>query len=284
MPLNNLNNLPSSVKILIRPMLYLSLGLHGLLLMIPISVEPEAKSSSKKKESVKITQLPSQPSVKPTPVVPLPKPSPTVKQNPAQVPPPQAKTPPARLNPIIESPKPTPIIEQNTPTNAPTPIASLTPAPTPTLTPIASLAPIASPTPTPTPIASLAPIASPTPTPTPTPIASPTPTPNELVAGVPNFENAQQSCNGGCWQVKQTSFRRVSTTLIEQFEAQGYAVNKQDIEDDAGRSVYTISKDGETKYLNVLSTDNGDAVYLLAETQLTREELIQKTALSVSKL
>ncbi|MEO8890519.1 MAG: hypothetical protein ABI417_03125 [Coleofasciculaceae cyanobacterium] len=266
MPLNNLNNLPSSVKILIRPMLYLSLGLHGLLLMIPISVEPEAKSSSKKKESVKITQLPSQPSVKLTPVVPLPKPSPTVKQNPAQVPPPQAKTPPARLNPIIESPKPTPIIEQNTPTNAPTPIASLTPAPTPTLTPIASLAPIASPTPTPT------------------PIASPTPTPNELIAGVPNFENAQQSCNGACWEVKQTSFRRVSTTLIEQFEAQGYAVNKQDIEDDAGRSVYTISKDGETKYLNVLSTNNGDAVYLLAETQLTRKELIQKTALSVSKL
>lgn len=266
--MNFYKNLPVSSRKLIRPMLYLSLGLHGLLLMMPIPAEPEAKSSSKKKESVKITQLPSQPPPTPTPVVPLPKPSSTVKQNLAQVSPPQAKTPPARLNPIIESPTPTPIIEQNTPTPTLTPIASPTPTPTP----------IASPTPTPT----STPIASPTPPPTPTPIASPTPTPNELVAGVPNFENAQQSCNGGCWQVKQTPFRQVSTTLIEQFEAQGYAVDKQDIEDDAGRSVYTISKNGETKYLNVLSKDNGDAVYLLAETQLTREELIQKTALSVS--
>lgn len=257
-------------------MLYLSLGLHGLLMMIPIPSTPEIESSSPKKEPIKVTQLPSPPSPKPSSVVVQSKPSPTVQQNSLPTTRPQLQMPPvmpsARSNSsgrslITESPKPSPSIQPSTSVFTPTP----TPTPSPT--------PVASPTPTPSPT----PVASPTPTPTPTPVASPTPTPTptptNLVAGVPNFDNAQPSCNGGCWQIKETPFRLVSTTLLERLENQGYEVDKQDIEDDTGRSVYKVSKDGVTKYLNVLSTDKGDTVYLLAEKELTREELLARAAL-----
>ena len=276
MSLNYLKNLPGSVKTLIRPMLWLSLSMHGLLLMLPIATETEAKSSPKKQESVKITQLPIPPSPKPPSVVPLPKPTTVIQQNPISSTLPQVKTTPTRLNPIIESPKPSSTIQNNfaTPTPVaviPTPatVASPTPAPTPTT--------VASPTPTPTPVT-----ATPTPTPvtatpTPTPVTA-TPTPNEIAEGVPNYENARRSCNGFCWQIKQTPFRTVSTTLKKRFEDQGYTVEKQEIADDIGRSVYTVSKDGKTQYLNVLSKVNGDAVYLLAEKELTPEEITQKTA------
>lgn len=252
MSLNNLKNLPNSVRTFIRPMLYLSLAMHGLLLMVPIATETEVKSSAKKKESVKITQLPTPTSPQPLPVATLPKPSPIVKQNPIPPTRPQAKTPSARLNPIIESPKPAAIVQQNFASVTPTPIASVTPAPITT--------------PTPTPIASV--------TPTPTPAAA---TSTELAAGVPNLENAQQTCQGFCWKIAQTPFRQVSSTLKEKFESQGYAVEKQDIEDDTGRSVYKVSKDGKIDYLNVLSKDNGDTVYFTTERELTAEEIRQRT-------
>ena len=256
MSLNNLKNLPGSVKTLIRPMWWLSMAMHGLLLMLPIASEPQAKSSVKKQESVKITQLPTPPSPKPSPVIPVPKPTTVVQQNPIPASPP-LQTPPARLNPIIEAPQPSPIVQQNFASPTPTPVASPTPTPTPVATPA------------PTPVA----------TPTPTPVASPTPTPTDLVAGVPNLENAQKSCNGFCWQIPGISFRTVSEDYKKKFEAQGYVFDKQEIEDDTGRSVYKISKDGKTQYFNVLSTDNGGTVYLITERELTREELAQKAAL-----
>ena len=243
-------------------MLYLSLGLHGLLMMIPIPSTPESESSSPKQEPIKVTQLPSPPSPKPSPVVVQPKPSPTVQQNSLPTTRPQVQMPPVMPSAlsnstgrslITESPKPSPSIQPST--------SIFTPTPSPT--------PVASPTPTPTP--SPTPVASPTPT--------PTPTPTNLVAGVPNFDNAQLSCNGGCWHIKETPFRLVSTTLLERFENQGYEVDKQDIEDETGRSVYKVSKDGVIQYLNVLSTDKGDTVYLLAERELTRQELLEKSAL-----
>ncbi len=257
MSLNYLKNLPG-VKTLIRPMLWLSLSMHGLLLMLPIATETEAKSSPKKQESVKITQLPIPPTPKPPSVVLLPKPTTVIQQNPISSTLPQVKMLPTRLNPIVESPKPSSTIQNNFAT--PTPVAVI---PTP--------ATVASPTPAPTPTT----VASPTPTPTP---FTATPTPNEIAEGVPNYENARRSCNGFCWQIKQTPFRTVSTTLKKRFEDQGYTVEKQEIADDIGRSVYTVSKDGKTQYLNVLSKVNGDAVYLLAEKELTPEEITQKTA------
>ncbi len=80
-------------------------------------------------------------------------------------------------------------------------------------------------------------------------------------------------------QIPATPFRSASKTLVERLQEGGYEVEKQDNEDDTGRSVYKVTKDGKTQFLSVLPTDNGDTVYLLAERELTREELIRMTAL-----
>jgi hypothetical protein len=53
-----LKNLPAPVQLLIKPMLLISLGLHGLLLLVPISSDEENPILAKKEEAVKITQLP----------------------------------------------------------------------------------------------------------------------------------------------------------------------------------------------------------------------------------
>lgn len=52
-----LKNLPAPIQLLIKPMLLISLGLHGLLLLVPTSSE-ENPILAKKEEAVKITQLP----------------------------------------------------------------------------------------------------------------------------------------------------------------------------------------------------------------------------------
>jgi len=95
------------------------------------------------------------------------------------------------------------------------------------------------------------------------------------VAEFPQVEGSQAGCNGllGCWQTPETQWRDVSSNLEQRLEAQGYEVEALDLEDDTGRRVYEVSKDGETKYyLNLLSTKQG-TVYLLTKEQLTLEEL-----------
>jgi hypothetical protein len=246
--------------------------------MVPIPSTPELEPSPAKKKSVKITQLPSQPSPLPSPLVPLPKPSPRFQPNPLPPNSPQVKASPANIfalrrsasrAPIIESPQPSQIAQQNTPspspTPTPTPIASPTPTPTPT--------PVASPTPTPTPT----PTPSPTPTPTPTPTPSPTPT--NPFADIPELAGVKPGCNGrqGCWQVEGTNKRSVASNQLEPFlKAQGYSlVGNEDIGDDY-HPVYQVSnKNGGIEYLYLLSTDDGVPVLLLADNKdLTREELI----------
>ncbi len=59
-----LKNPPISAQMLIRPMLLISLGLHGLLLFLPIGSD-ENPVLAKKQEAVKITQLSTSPSSKP---------------------------------------------------------------------------------------------------------------------------------------------------------------------------------------------------------------------------
>ena len=54
-----LDKLPTPVRIFLRPMLLISLGLHGVVLMLPTSFNWEKTQPSKKEETVKITKLPS---------------------------------------------------------------------------------------------------------------------------------------------------------------------------------------------------------------------------------
>src|SRR5919202_1715490 len=57
-PLDFLKNLPAPARMLFRPMLMISLVLHGVVLMLPISSGPEMSKAHRKGEAVKITQLP----------------------------------------------------------------------------------------------------------------------------------------------------------------------------------------------------------------------------------
>ena len=101
------------------------------------------------------------------------------------------------------------------------------------------------------------------------------------MAEFPHVEGAQAGCNGltDCWQTPETQWRDVSSNLEQKLEAQGYEVKALDLEDDTGRRVYKVSKDGEIKYyLNVLSTQRG-TVYKFSKELLTREELNQAAAL-----
>ncbi len=284
MPLHFVKNLPTPVRTLIRPMWYISLGLHGLLLMVPIPSTPELEPSPAKKKSVKITQLPSQPSPLPSPLVSLPKPSPRFQPNPLPPNPPQVKASPANIfalrrsasrAPIIESPQPSQIAQQNTPSPSPTPTPTLIASPTPTPTP--------TPTPSPTPVASPTPSPSPTPTPTPTPVASPTPpptpTPTNPFADFPELAGVKPGCNGqqGCWQVEGTNIRSVASNQLEPFlAAQEYSfLGNEEIGDDY-HSVYRVSnKNGGIEYLYLLSTDDGVPVLLFADNKdLRREQLL----------
>ena len=73
-PLDFLKNLPAPAQMLFRPMLMISLLLHGVLLMLPIPSEQEKPKLPRKEARVKITQLP-------TPV-PSPTPSPQSSSKP----------------------------------------------------------------------------------------------------------------------------------------------------------------------------------------------------------
>lgn len=53
-----LKNLPTPARLLFRPMLLISLVLHGVVLMLPVSFDSTKSELSKKEETVKITKLP----------------------------------------------------------------------------------------------------------------------------------------------------------------------------------------------------------------------------------
>lgn len=89
-PLDILKNFPAPTRMLFRPMLMISLVLHGVVLMLPISSDLGQPKSAKPYKSVKITQLPtnrrsakpsSQSSSKPN-SLPSSQPSPSTRLNP----------------------------------------------------------------------------------------------------------------------------------------------------------------------------------------------------------
>lgn len=126
-----LKKLPAPLQGLIRPMLLISLALHGLLMLMP--VPDEGAPQKKEEKSVKVTQLPTTNSplkIKRSPK-PLPKPAP-----------PKVVTPITRQAVLANRPRPQPIVQaprsrqvQATPSPiAPSPVAA-TPTPSPTVAP-----------------------------------------------------------------------------------------------------------------------------------------------------
>lgn len=240
MRLNLLKTVPIGTIALI-----LSIGLHGLLLGLPLPErdpvveEPEAESL----EPIAIRSAPP-PVASPQPTI-----SPTPQATPKAAPP----------------PKPQAIVR-------PVPQAIPAPAPAPAIVP--SPSPVPSPPPPEPETAALPP--SPQPPISPSP-QSLTPAPDAF-ADFPHFQNAQAGCFGleTCHQIEgEVSFREVGRTMMAELEAKGYTVRlRDDLEDDTGRKVYEVSKNEETQYLSVLSAlELGRTVYVLAEKPMTIEEL-----------
>ena len=123
------NNLPAPVKALVRPMLFASVGLHAVLLFMPLPGDHQPSKPAPEK-TVKVTQLP--PASKSKSTVPaLPK---------VAIAPPKPVIPAARPNAItIPAPiKPIPVAQ-------PTPAAAAPPKPTPAATPGSDAPPVTAP-------------------------------------------------------------------------------------------------------------------------------------------
>ncbi|MGJ3246354.1 MAG: hypothetical protein ACFE0I_09805 [Elainellaceae cyanobacterium] len=123
-------------QLLVHPMLYVSLLLHGVVLAIPGSPEPEVEPDELEEEQeIDITSL--SPIVKPLPE-PEPSPSPTPQPTPSPA--------PVQPTPRQAAPAPTPQ-PQAIQTPAPQPAATPTPAASPQPTPSPSPAPAFDPSP-----------------------------------------------------------------------------------------------------------------------------------------
>lgn len=239
-----LKDLPVPLRKVIRPMLFVSLGLHGLLLAIPIPPEPQPDPLAET-EPIDVVQLPPSPSPQPSPTVPpspptpVPSPSP---QTPAPVEPSPRKLP--SPPPQVVQPPPSPV--------SPSPVVSPTPTPSPSATP------------------------TPTPSPSPTVEASP---PEAPYADFPHTETAQP-CNGSesCWQIADIRWRSFNQDIKQNLKNQGYQLEKLDLADDIGKQGYKVVKDGETHYYLYLFSKNPGVEYRLLQQELTPEELAQMVA------
>lgn len=237
---------PSSVRWLIRPALFGSIGLHVLLLLAPLPQNAALETSAPEDEpsQVSLTRLPTQPSPTPKSIAP-PKPSPIAS--------PQALRPsPSLVRPLSQRPILRPSVQLQAP---PTAQPSAQPSAQPKL-PAAE-------------------VAVATPTPSITPAAEPVPPPAIPFADIPVLAGTQTGCFGlgTCHQIEGSNFRTAGQTLQEQLQTQGYSVKQRDDIEETGREVYEITKGNETRYLNVLSSNLGTTVYLVTTQPISLNQL-----------
>ncbi len=240
-PAKPAKNVPDSLRWLIQPALFASLGLHVLLLLLPLPdrsiPEPVALEAD---TQVRVTPLPA-PRTTPTASAP-PSPTPSPSPQPSVLPTPMPRQAVVQRPAVVARPP--------------------TPQP-PALPPIQS--PPASPSPSPAPLATLA-----------LPSPDPVPLPALPFADVPVLAGAETGCYGlgTCHRlVGGMDFRTAGRTLEEQLKAQGYTVRFRDDIEAAGSKTYEITKDGETRYLNVLSAGLNDAVYLVTPQPISLADL-----------
>ncbi len=123
-----LKSLPSSWQTLVRPMLLISLALHGLLLLLPIPSK-QKETPPKQEEKIKITQLPDTP---PSPASsPISSPKPQASVIPKVAPPIRRQEAPIQQL----APRPKPLVKAPTIQASPKPQqqAQATPQPTPSV-------------------------------------------------------------------------------------------------------------------------------------------------------
>lgn len=105
-----------------RPMLFLSLVVHGLVLAIPGQPEPEVVSEPEPEEEIQVSMLPQTAEPPPEPVAAEPPPTPT--------PPPPAAAPPPSRPTAVPQPAPVSAAPPTNPAPAPEAEAEAEPAPT----------------------------------------------------------------------------------------------------------------------------------------------------------
>lgn len=238
-----LKNIPTPLHWLVRPALFLSLGLHLLLLLLPLLPDRPSQQSQAEPEATAVA-------LTPAPIEP-PEPSPSA----------EASSVPA----AVSTPLPPPALNL-----APSPAVQAQPI-VPSLSRPAAPAPIVS-SPSPSSVSSPAP-ATPTP-----PQNQPQ---NRIVAPFANFPhlaNAQPGCfnqtTGDCRQVSG-NFRQVSQSLRDQLSNQGYEVKQRDDLEETGRQVYEVSQENTTRYLSVISSDLAGTAYILADEPVTQADIEQ---------
>lgn len=238
--------LPRTVKPLIRPALGLSIGLHALLVLWPLpSREPIAEAPEE--TAVDLTQLP------PRPVRP-PSPSPKAMA-----------VSPAKPSDPKPSPKASPAIVPSTQPAAAQIDRPTIDRPTPVVPPSAQVASVPAPASSPAPI----------PSPSPLPPSPPAVSLNVPFADFPHLQGAESGCFGAssCRQVQGSHFRMTAQTIRDQMEAQGYQVSLRDDLAETGQTIYELSKEGQTRYLSVLSTELDQTAYILAAQPVTIADL-----------
>ncbi|HEY9602817.1 MAG TPA: hypothetical protein V6C85_14485 [Allocoleopsis sp.] len=237
-------NLPTPVQALWRPMLLISIGLHGLLLVTPTPSEqkPQTPQTKKEPEKVKITQIPT------TPKLPIPKTAPTVTPKPS---------------PVVARPQPQPIRSAAPIIPAVSPRSKVIPRPQAKPTPEQKTP---SPTPSPTPQAATSP--------SPTPQATPSPTVQDPFADFP-FPSGVQPGSLGLLPADTDKAARNTTEKLEQVvafynqELSNRKYTAKPLTDEADLKVYEVSKDGGApQYLHLISKD-GKTVILLASQQVS---------------
>jgi len=258
-----LKNLPAPLQFWVRPMLLISLGLHGILMATPMPSQRKPEAPKKEPEKVKITQLPttsSSPAPKPSPVVPKPKPSLVLRQP----------------NP----PQPNPIIRQPTTVIPPVTTTKSIPRPTPSPTPEQ-----AKPSPSPE---QAKPSPSPEqakPSPSPEPSTTPEPTPNPATqnpfADFPIYPNTQGGSLGLLSGDTDKSARNTTDgldTVVAFYnkELPARKFNPKPLPtDDPNLKIYEVSKDGgEFQFLHLISKD-GKTVIVLASQQITDLKILK---------
>ncbi|MFM7423761.1 MAG: hypothetical protein ACKO7W_01955 [Elainella sp.] len=232
----------------LHPALLGSVGLHLLLLLLPLpdwsrfqsvaepEVEPMSEPLSKRAADTQVQ------------ITPLPSPSPASVATPRPSPSPVAATP--RLSPTLPA-----LVPQPAP---PSPVPRATPPKAPPVSP----SPAASPAP---PVPAVPPPALP-------------------FADLPLLAGAQTGCFGlgTCREITDgTPFRSAGQALEKQLASQGYTVTPREDYDEAGRKVYQLTKGSETRYLNVLSADVGSTVYLVTPQPISLSDLQNSGAIQV---
>lgn len=245
-----------SWRSLLQPAILVSIGLHGLLLLMPLAgVHQQSAPPIPKEEKVKLTELPTEEvPASPSPVVgsPTPQPSPSLL----------VKSPEVKS---IASPSPTASASKSPQlVLSPKPIATIKPSPSVSPQPKASKAPVIKPSPKPlakkTPIVKPSPKASPKamvskPAPSNTPVAQKPAAITTPFSDFPKYPNATP----GAFDIKQIEkgaqqtpddIKKVSSFYENELKGRSYQSNISTNTDN--KKVYEVSKGGVTEYLTLI--------------------------------